>query len=230
MVFELSTKMYLLNSIAAEETPRKLSALIDRTLGKKEEYLLFHRQNAYKNYSLDGFFPIEKGGIYKEGKIYIFRIRTVDKDLAEYLEKSLFTAYTNDMKVLTVATRVIPKKHIEKIYTLTPLVIKNDYGYWRSNMSLEEYEERIGINLIKNYKQFYNCKLDEDFELFTSIEFNNCKPIAVPMKNNISLLADKITLHISENSKAQALAYFALGVGLGENGPRGFGFCGYKYL
>jgi CRISPR-associated endoribonuclease Cas6 len=230
MVFELSVKVYALTNISASELLGKISALIDITLAKKEEYLLFHRQNSFKNYTFDSLAPLEKNGLYQAGRIYTFRIRTVDKVLAEYFEEQLFSSYTSDIKVLTVSTRVIPQKHIEKIFTLTPLVIKNDFGYWRSNLSLEEYEDRIKINLIKKHNQFYENKLDEDFELFTSIEFNNYKPIAVPMKNNISLLADKITLHISENSTAQALAYFALGVGLGENGPRGFGFCGYKYL
>ena len=230
MVNELSIKMYVLKNIAISEIQGKLAALIDKTLGQEEKYLLFHQQTSFKNYTYDNPIPLEKNGIYHEGSIYSFRIRTVDKTLAQYLEKNLFIAYTSEIKVLTVSNRMIQQKHIEKIFSITPTVIKNDFGYWRSNMSLEEYENRIRVNLIKNYNLFYEKKLDEDFELFTSIEFNNRTPIAVPMKNNISLLADKITLHVSENSMAQALSYFALGVGLGENGPRGFGFCGYKYL
>lgn len=230
MTYELSIKVYLMEDIITLEMMSKIAALIDGTLGREEEYILFHQQNKYKGYSFDGFYPVEQGGVYHKGGIYTFRIRTVDSLLAEYLEKNLFTAYTKEIKVLTVSIKTIAQKHIEKLFAITPVIIKNDFGYWRSNLTIEDYERRIKENIIKNYNEFYGKKIDEDFELFTRIEFNNKKPIAVPFKNNISLLGDKITIHVSENLMAQSLAYFALGVGLGENGSRGFGFCGYKYL
>lgn len=230
MTYELSIKVFLLEDITTLEMLGKIAVLIDGTLVREEEYLLFHQQNKYKGYSFDGFYNVEQEGVYHKGNIYTFRIRTVDSLLAEYLEKNLFTAYTKDIKVLTVTQRSIAQKHIEKLFSITPVIIKNDFGYWRSNLTIEDYERRIKENIIKNYNTFYGKKIDEDFELFSSIEFNNKKPIAVPFKNDISLLGDKITIHVSENPMAQKLAYFALGVGLGESGSRGFGFCGYKYL
>lgn len=230
MIYELSVKVYLLENITTAEMMGKIAILIDGTLGREEEYLRFHQENKYKGYSFDGFFRVEQEGVYHQGNIYMFRIRTVDLSLAEFFEKNLFTAYTKEIKVLTVTKRNIVRKHIEKLFSITPVVIKNDFGYWRSNMTIEDYERRIKENLIKNFNTFYGKKIDEDFELFTCLEFNNRKPIAIPFKNNISLLGDKITLHVSENEMAQSLSYFAIGVSLGENGSRGFGFCGYKYL
>lgn len=230
MTYELSVKVYLLENIITTDMMCKIATLIDGTLGKDEEYLIFHQKNKYKGYSFDGLYKVEQEGIYHQGNIYTFRIRTVDPKLAEYFEKNLFTSYTNEIKVLTVTKRIIAQKHIEKIFSITPVVIKNDFGYWRSNMTIEDYERRIRENLIKNFNMFYGKKIDENFELFTHIEFNNRKPIAIPFKNSISLLGDKITIYLSENERAQTLAYFALGVGMGENGSRGSGFCGYKYL
>ncbi|MFT4144352.1 MAG: CRISPR-associated endoribonuclease Cas6 [Mobilitalea sp.] len=230
MVFELSVKVFLMENISATEMMGKIAVLIDQTLGKEEEYLRFHQENKYKSYSFDGFFKVEQEGIYRQGNIYTFRIRTVNDLLATYLEKELFIAYTSEIKVLTVTKRTITKKHIEKLFSLTPVVIKNDFGYWRGNMTIEDYERRIKDNIIKNYNTFYGKKIEEDFEMFNHLEFDNRKPIAVPFKNNITLLGDKITLYVSENEMAQELAYFALGVSLGEGGSRGFGFCGYKYL
>lgn len=230
MVFEMSAKIFLLKNISATEMMSKIAVLIDQTLGKEEEYLRFHQENKYKGYSFDGFYKVEQGGVYQEGNIYTFRIRTVDESLATYFKKKLFIAYTNEIKVLTVTKRTIAKKHIEKLFSLTPVVIKNDFGYWRGNMTIEDYERRIKENIIKNYNTFYGKKIEEDFEMFSHMEFNNRKPIAVPFKNNITLLGDKITLYVSENEMAQELAYFSLGISLGEGGSRGFGFCGYKYL
>ena len=47
------------------------------------------------------------------------------------------------MKGLTVENRIIPHKMISEIYTLSPVIMKSDEGYWRSYMSLDEYEERL---------------------------------------------------------------------------------------
>lgn len=229
-VTELSTKVYLTKNIAANEMMREIAGLIDLTLGKSEEYLDFHNSKTYKGYVFDGFYRVETDGVYKEGRIYTFRLRTIDDDLVKYLEQYLPVAYTKCIKVLTINKRIIPKKYIERIYSLTPVLIKNDKGYWRTHVSVDEYERRIRENLIKNYNYVIGGKLDENFEFFTHLKFDNKKPIAVPYKNDINLLGDKITVYISENNTAQDLAYFALAAGIGENSARGFGFCGYKYL
>jgi len=229
-VFELSAKVYLTDNISADTMMGKIAKLIDNTLSITEEYLEFHKANYYKGYTFDGFYRVEPDGIYKEGRIYNFRIRTIDEKLALYLEEKLTNNYTDEIKVLTVVKRVVPKKHIEKIYAITPVIIKNDEGYWRTHMNFDEYEHRLVVNLIKNYNFFTGEKIDENFEMFKYIKFDNKKPIAVSYKDKISLLGDKITAFVSENEKAQKLAYLALGVGLGENSSRGCGFCGYKYL
>ena len=50
-------------------------------------------------------------------------------------------------------------------------------------MSLTEFGERLKVNLIKKWNQFTNEKLDEDFELYTMIDFSNKVPIAMEYKN-----------------------------------------------
>lgn len=230
IIYELSIRVYLMSDINVIDVRKQISNLIDGTLVKDEQFFGFHKENKFKNYVYDGLFHVEPSGIYKEGGIYTFRIRTVDKVLAEYLEKNLFTAYTEQIKVLTVSRRIIPKRFIEKIFAITPCVIKSDEGYWKTHISVEDYEKRITQNLMKNFNEFYQTKCEEEFDFFTRIEFHNKVPIAIPFKNNITLLGDKVTLHICENDMAQKLSYFALGVGVGECGSRGCGFTGYKYL
>ena len=59
------------------------------------------------------------------------------------------------------------KQHlIKKIYTLTPIVMKTENGYWKNNLSLNDFEERLKINLIKKYNILFSCKLDEDFQFY----------------------------------------------------------------
>ena len=97
-----------------------------------------------------------------------------------------------------------PKRMISKLYSVTPVILKNDFGYWKAEMSLPEYEERLIVNLMKKYQSFTGEKIEDDVHLYDSILF--------------------------KNKMAQKLAYFALGVGLGENNSRSCGFVNYKYL
>ena len=156
-------------------------------------------------------------------------MRTIDRRIAEFFNNDLINNYTNFIKGLTSEIRILPKKHIEKIYSLTPVILKNDNGYWKNVISLEDFEKRLKENLIKKYNNLSDEKLDEDFELYTGLEFKNRKPIANEYKG-IKLLGDKVSLNISENKTAQDLAYMCLGTGLLEMNARGYGFCNYRWL
>ncbi|AWZ48415.1 CRISPR-associated endoribonuclease Cas6 [Clostridiaceae bacterium 14S0207] len=226
-VYEIPVKCYLLKNIKENEQHTKIAELIDKTLCRDPKYLQFHKSREFKNYNFNFLYPLEKEE-YKEGKIYTFIFRTIDKELMEYIKKYLVNEYTEFIKVLTLEIRIIPKRLIEKIYSITPIIVKTENGYWRKNLSLEEFEERIKINLVKKYNDYFETKINEKFLLYDNIAFHNKKPISVPYKN-IHLLGDKLTLHISNDEISQELAYFALGSGLCEANSRGFGYVNYKW-
>ena len=228
-VIELELKVSLMRNIMSNEALEDISKLIDRSLLKTQKYADFHKENKYKYYNFGSLWPLESNKIYKKGNIYSIKIRTVHEELAEHFEEYLVNEYTDSMKALTINKRYLPKKHIVKIYNITPSIAKFEDGYWRENQSLETYERRIKDNIIKKYNDFFNTKIDEDFELFNMIKFENIKPISTKYKN-ISLLGDKMTLYIAENEMAQEMAYFILGTGLLEMGSRGFGYCNYKWI
>ncbi len=228
-VIELELKVFLMRNIMSSEALEGISKLIDKSLLKTQKYADFHKENKYKYYNFSSLWPLEVDKIYKKGNIYSIKIRTVYEELSEHFEEYLVNEYTDSMKALTINKRYLPKKHIEKLYNITPSVAKFEDGYWRKNQSLETYERRIKDNIIKKYNDFFNKKIDEDFELFNMIKFENIKPISTKYKN-ISLLGDKMTLYIAENEMAQEMAYFILGTGLLEMGSRGFGYCNYKWI
>ncbi|MEW9096963.1 MAG: CRISPR-associated endoribonuclease Cas6 [Clostridiaceae bacterium] len=228
-VYELVLKVFLLKSIESSNALEKISEIIDKTLAKDEKFLDFHDANKFKYYSYTSFFPIEKDKIYREGRIYSIKIRALRKDLVEYLKKNLVNEYTEHVKSLTLEYKIINKKHIEKIYSITPVIMKTNKGYWKGNLSLTEFERRTKENLIKKYNDYFNTKIDEDFELFRMIKFENNKPISCLYKN-IKILGDKLTINIAENSTAQELTYFALGAGILEMNSRGYGFVNYKWI
>lgn len=228
-VWELKLKVYLKKDILMEESQIEICKMIDDCLIKDELFSKFHNNNKYKNYVYSSFYPIEKSKIYLAGKIYTVTLRTVDERLAIYFKKFLENESSKVLKALTVEIKIIPKKYIERIYSITPVILKLEKGYWRTNESLEIFEKRLKENLIKKYNNFTNLKINEDFDLFTFMKFDNIKPIATKYKE-IRLMGDKITLNIAENNLAQDLAYFALGTGLLEMNARGFGFINYKWL
>ena len=229
LVHEFYTKVYCLQDITKNEVAIQISKLIDSLLMKNEETQIIHTTRTYKPYCFGGLLPLEADGIYKSGNIYTFVLRTVDEKLTQLFRTQLPQQYTKMLKVLTVEQKEIRKKAIEKIFTLTPVIMKFDNGYWKTHYSEEIFEKRLRENMIKKYNTLSQTKLDEDFELFQYIKFDNQKPIAFHCKN-ITLLGDKVTLGIATNSAAQQLAYMTIGIALGELNARGAGFIGYKYL
>ena len=130
--------------------------------------------------------------------------------------------------MLSGQLRLIPRCLLERVHSLTPVVVKTERGYWRNQMQLVEYEERLKENLIRKYNFFQHASLSGDFLLFRDIAFMNRKPVRVA-QSDISLLGDKVSLKAASNDTAQELLYMALGTGMGENNARGCGFLGYRF-
>lgn len=228
-VMQIRLKMFLLKDIPASKIQKETAAFIDKELVQNEQLSKLHNMNQYKYYCYDSLYPIEPDKIYHKDAIYTLTIRTNDMKLAQFFEKQAVNGHTEALKALTAKIKLIPQKYIELIWPLTPVILKCENGYWRDMLSIEQYEERLKINLLKKWNQFYGEKLDEDFELFTGIEFLNKSPIAIEYKG-VKLLGDKPRLHIAENETAQKLAQMSVGAGLGEMNARGYGFCSYRWL
>ena len=227
-IFECRIRVRLNCDIMYPKIPEKITYFIDSILAK--DYLDYHVSKEYKNYVHDMLWPIEGDGVYKQGKIYAFRIRSISQEMAEYFMEHLSYQQTKEFTGVSTDIKILPKKLLEKIYSITPIVIKNpEFGYWRGHMTVPEFEERLKINLIKKYRFFTGNELGDDFEFCNLMEFKNKKPIKLPYKN-ICLLGDKICFHVAPNPKAQMLAQLALGVGIGEGGSRGNGFMNYQYM
>jgi len=228
-VYEVSILVFLLKDINSIENFSVISNFIDSSMGNLPELLEFHNKNIYKNYCFNSFYPLEKDKVYKRGNTYTIQIRTVDKKLADFFYTKLVNHFNDSIKGLTSTIRILPQKFIEKIYSITPLIIKNEEGYWKGKLSLVEFEKRLKENLIKKYNFIMDTKVNEDFLLYTSIEFINNKPIAFNYKD-VKILGDKISINICNDKIAQELAYMSLGTGLLEMNARGAGYVNYRWL
>ena len=105
-VLEIDVKVYLLKNINSNESNGYICELIDSVFAKEEKYLKMHNDIGFKNYCFNNFYPMEKDYIYKEGNIYTFKLRSVDKDLVKYLEDNMKNSYTESIKVLSIISRV----------------------------------------------------------------------------------------------------------------------------
>ena len=228
-VKEIILKIYLLKDIHLDEVTKHINQLIDEVLAIDPLWKDFHNENKFKNYCFDSLYPLEQDKIYKKGNIYTIRIRTIDTNLANLLNDKLCNIHNEKIKCLVTDMKIIAKKPIEKIYSITPAILKDEKGYWKSNLSMNDFEKRLRSNLIKKYNNFNNTQIDKDFELYTSIEFKNKKPCKIKYKD-ITLLGDKISLEISSDSLAQEIAYMALGTGILEFNSRGGGFVNFRWI
>ena len=104
-------------------------------------------------------------------------IRTVDAKLAKYFYEVLKDHHNPFIKGLTIEGRILPQKRIREIYSLTPVIQKSDEGYWRNQMSLDDFEKHLFENAVKKYKQYTGENLNEDFQLYTDFHFLNRSPI-----------------------------------------------------
>lgn len=228
-VFEIRVKIYTLDDISVSRASIVIAHFIDSSLAKNEKLLDYHKNNQFKNYCFNSLYPLEKDMVYKKDRIYTFIVRTVDVDLARYFSEKLRNHCTNELKGLTVENRIIPRKTIDELYTLTPIIQKTDDGYWKNTMSVDEFEKRLFENAVKKYNEYANVKINEDFQFYTNIKFLNKNPISIQYKR-IHLLGDKICIKIADNQQAQDLAYFIVGTGLCEMNSRGYGYCNYRWL
>lgn len=229
-VYQIRIKLFMLKDIAVEQIQKKLTLFFDTGFAVSEELLQMHKENRFKYYCYDFPYKPEQDKIYRKGNIYTVTVRTIDPKLAEFFYQVCVHHYTEDFKALVAEIHILPQKRIACLYTLTPVILKDDQkGYWRSRMSLKDFEDRLKVNLIKKWKCFTGEAVDENFQLYTLLEFLNHKPIRVHYKG-ISLLGDKIRLEIADNEMAQNLSYMALGAGLLENNSRGSGFVNYRWL
>jgi CRISPR-associated endoribonuclease Cas6 len=229
IVRELECKVYLLKNIEYKFVQSSITEFIDQALCADDDMRKFHEDSkSFKNYTYSGFMEIENDKIYKAGNIYEFKIRSTDEKLANYLKSQLPLQYNDAIKGLVCTSRTIPKKFITKLYSVTPVLVASDKGYWKNVMNISEYERLLFENAVKKYNSITDTKIDENFKLYDVLSFTNKKPISTYYKGK-NILCDKLELIIGDNKRSQEIAYMILGTGICNRNSRGYGYMNYKY-
>ncbi len=224
--FELTTTAYLLKNVAFNEVNEKIAQLINKAMLNDEKLAVKHKENKFKNYVFDSLYPREKDKIYKAGKIYVFRIRSLEEDFIFKIKKLLSNTATDHFKVISGETKRHEQRPIKEIYTVTPaLATIGKNIYWVPGDDLKILIERMNSNLFKKYKDYFGTSLNEEQLFFEKIKIMNKKPIVYKYKNT-NLFGNKFKIAINNDEISQKLAFMTLGVGLLEkNSTIGMGFC-----
>lgn len=243
--YELKCTTYVKKDLDFQDSFDGLSKFINYAICQNEEFKNLHEQNRFKHYCFSSFYPIEKDGIYKQGRTYNFKLRALDKNFIETLSNSLRENINNpNMQVLSTEFKTIKQFFISELYSITPTItivdngdgvpktwtIKNDGDIMRLTKQLHE-------NLKKKYESFYNEELHPAQNFIQLLEVKNQKPQSIyftkkqgETSKKIRLLGNKFNLHVNEDEVSQKLAFMALGSGLGEKQGYGAGFVAGKGL
>lgn len=228
--YQLIITAFLKKDIKFTQSGEIIGKIISKAMLMDEELKLMHKSREYK-YVFDNFYPIEKSGIYESGRVYIFNIRSFNKEFISKIKKFLTKVDNEYMKILAVEEKIIKQKHITELYTMTPVIVTVDNKPWLlHDGDLILLQKRLQGNLEKKYKEIFGQELYTKQNFIQGIEVLNKKPMTFQYKG-IKLLGNKFKIMVNEDEQSQKLAFIATGIGLGEKGSSvGAGYCHAHYL
>lgn len=200
-----------------------LSNFINKAMLGHDDLKAIHLNKKLKLYTFSSFYPIEKDKTYKKGRVYIFRIRSIDKNFIDNLHTILKKIYHNDLHILSTELITKNQKFIKELISLTPIILSSDQGYHLpSKNQLIYVEERIKNLLERKYEAFYGEKIHVD-QLCSTVVKANKVPIKLPYKN-MHFIGNKFRFIIDESEASQKLATMALATSMSEKSSLGMGF------
>lgn len=223
--YELTNTVYLLKDILYERSNEMIGNFINRALLFDDELKQRHKQNCYKNYVYNSFYPIECSKVYRAGRTYIFRIRSLDRDFILKMKLLLPKVQYEYMKIVAAEEKVFSPRYIAGLYTLTPALSTVNDRHWTIKDDIVLLQDRIQKNLEKKYYDYYGKEISIKRKFIQYIELCNHKPIALKYKKT-TLIGNKFNIVINDDDASQKLALVALAAGLLEkNATNGMGFC-----
>lgn len=223
--FQLVTTILLKENIHFSKSSEVIGNTISKAMINDEKLKELHKCKEYK-YVFDNLYPLEKDGIYKGKRIYIFNIRSFNEDYVIKIKHCFNGLENNYMEIISTDLRTIKRKPINYIETITPAVVTVDSKPWLSDGDILLLVKRLHANAEKKFKFFFHEEIEEVEDYFIEkLKILNKKPIAYSYKN-IKLLANKVRIKVNEDDISQKLAFTVLGGGLAEkNSIIGAGFC-----
>lgn len=225
---ELTLTVQLAQNLHFTAANEKIGQSISRAMLNDSELAEMHGRTGFKHYSFNSFYPAEEDKIYKAGRVYIFKIRSLSDTFVKKMKLLLPKAESDLYKILSIQSKTVKKSFLTNLYTLTPVIVTIGEGKsWVKEEDILLLQKQLQANLEKKYNDFFGVEYEKgsDFSFIQRIELLNRKPMTVPYKE-IKFLGNKFKIWVNDDEKSQKLAFTALACGLGEkNTTVGAGFC-----
>lgn len=226
--YELKIKVILSEDMEYTKTSYKIGVFINNSMLNNKLLKKLHEERFYK-YVYDTFYPLEKDGVYKKGKYYTFRLRSINIQLLNKMAMAIYNHEYFGIKAVDVDLHIKKVEKIEQLFAIKPVIITVDNKPWlEKNNSIDIMKCKLNDNLSKKLKQFEGEEfLEEPIDFIDSIEIINRKPAKYSYKN-VTLLGNKLNIKVKSDELSQKKALMAIALGLGEKGSSlGAGFCNY---
>lgn len=232
MYFELKITAIVKQSTHHLEIQEHIGSWISRAQLADPRFKQAHYDRGYKHYVFSSLYPLEKDGVYQQGRAYILTIRSSQEDTLSRINACMRNCREDEyFQLVSSDQRTKMLSHITEMITITPTIVTIDHRPWVHENNIELLVKQLHANAEKKFKDLYPDELMEAFQPFIQgIRVENRKPIATSYKGR-KLLGNKLRLFINEDNYSQKLANTVLGSGLAEKGSSlGAGFCLAKCL
>ncbi|TCK98668.1 CRISPR-associated endoribonuclease Cas6 [Natranaerovirga hydrolytica] len=227
--YELVTTVLLKKELSYLSSYETLSNFINKAMLKDNLLKEIHTNKKPTLYCFSSLYPVEKSKVYQKGRVYIFRLRSIDKKFISHLMATLKQTESETFNIINSELKTKSQRPIEELVLITPLILTTEEGYKLPETNQLLYvENRIKDILEKKYKQYYGENITAD-PFLLSVEKTNHKPIKIPYKN-INFLGNKFKLTVDSSDNAQKLATFGLACGVGEKVSIGASFANANFV
>ncbi len=233
MFFELRITLLLKKSTHHLQMQEPIGNWISQSQLTDPLFKQTHYDKTYKHFVFSNLYPIEKDGMYQQGRIYVLTIRSSIEDTLTRIQHCIKKSRESDyFQLIACEQRARRLAHITEILTITPAIVTIEHQKpWTPEGNIGLLLERLHANAEKKFKSLYPDDPVQGLQSFIQgIFIENRKPLATSYKNR-KLLGNKLHLLIHKDEYSQKLANVVMGSGLAEkNSTVGAGFCLAKYL
>lgn len=212
---------------------------------RKSEYSYLHDKEGYKFFCMSNIFPVSE---LRRGDIRNLVVSSPSDGFIETIAMNL--AKMSEVRVGCMRFKINGMRFIRhkikednvRLITGTPIVIRiqryrykeyniipdkpYEYTFWRKDYPLRAFIKQLEENLLKKYKDFYGCSLEEALPLIQTLEFKKQVSTKIHFDEGVQTVIGTVWEFFFQGlSKVQkSLLEFGLEVGLGEMNSKGFGF------
>ncbi|WP_291635988.1 CRISPR-associated endoribonuclease Cas6 [Clostridium sp.] len=223
--YELLVTAMLNKDIPFNCSNEELSNFINIAMLQDDVLKAKHLSKGFKHYNFSSFYPTEKDKVYKKGKIYLFTVRSAEKDFIQKLKRTLKEVKHNGINVIASELKEKKQQFITEINTITPVVVTLKEGkHWQHGEDIELLKQGLHNNLRNKYQHLFEIDLNDNELFFDGIIITNRKSIITQYKGGC-LIGNKLKLQIKTDDNSQIIATMCLMSGLGEKNSIGMGFC-----